>query len=53
MGGEAFSAGYLERLKETLKQLGEDYRMSNSKKDIFQVGLCISDFQSIFSSQVT
>ncbi|CAH8661776.1 unnamed protein product [Schistosoma margrebowiei] len=36
MGGEAFSAGYLERLKETLKQLGEDYRMSNSKKDIFQ-----------------
>nr|AAW27722.1 SJCHGC02106 protein [Schistosoma japonicum] len=36
MGGEAFSADYLERLKETLKQLGEDYRMSNSKKDIFK-----------------
>ncbi|CAH8651671.1 unnamed protein product [Heterobilharzia americana] len=35
MGGEAFSADHLQRLKETLKQLGEDYRLSNSKKNIF------------------
>ncbi|CAH8821681.1 unnamed protein product [Trichobilharzia szidati] len=36
MGGEAFSEEYLHRLKETITQMGEDFRLANSKKNIFQ-----------------
>ncbi|CAH8873877.1 unnamed protein product [Trichobilharzia szidati] len=37
MGGKAFSEEYLHRLKETITQMGEDFRLANSKKNIFQV----------------
>ncbi|CAL8082920.1 unnamed protein product [Calicophoron daubneyi] len=36
MGGEAYSAVYLERLKTALQQLGNEYKIANQNKNIFQ-----------------
>ncbi|TGZ67685.1 hypothetical protein CRM22_004645 [Opisthorchis felineus] len=36
MGGEQYAAIYLERLKTTLQQLGNEYRTANTNKNIFQ-----------------
>lgn len=37
MGGDSYSSNYLERLKVSLEQLGEEYRAANLNKNIFQV----------------
>ncbi|KAF5399098.1 hypothetical protein PHET_07612 [Paragonimus heterotremus] len=36
MGGAEYSARYLERLQSTLQQLGNEYRVANTNKNIFQ-----------------
>ncbi|VDP73611.1 unnamed protein product [Echinostoma caproni] len=36
MGGESYSATYLERLKNQLTQLANEYRLANTNKNIFQ-----------------